>query len=190
MHRTALLLLFAALLLTACETTDATQATRMPLGQPVATPLGAHWFCYFHTLACTRELNPVPEMAMTDQRWAELRAVQDDVNRDIRPSAFLSVSDIGWHYPRHHIGDCVQYALLKRHKLLMQGWPSGTLHLTTVVTAHEQGHLVLVVSTNQGDWVLDNLHDTVLPWDALPYRWVARQQGPTFKDWVSVAASH
>ena len=49
---------------------------------------------------------------------------------------------------------------------------------------------MLVVSTNQGDWVLDNLHDAVLPWDALPYRWVARQQGPTFKDWVSVAASH
>jgi predicted transglutaminase-like cysteine proteinase len=111
----------------------------------------------------------------------------EHVNEKIRAAAFLTVTDIGWHYPRHHMGDCVQYALLKRHELLMRGWPSGALHLTTAVTPQAEGHLVLVVSTNEGDWVLDNLHANVVPWESLPYRWVARQQGPSFKDWVSVA---
>ena len=184
--RHLVLLSLLALFLGACATDDP-RGTAMATGPAVGTPLGARWFCFRHSLACTRELKPVQQVAMTPEKWQELRTVQHNVNDKIRPAAFLSITDIGWHYPRHHMGDCVQYALLKRHELLMRGWPSGAVHLATAVTQHEEGHLVLIVATSQGDFVLDNLHTDIMPWNALPYRWVARQQGPSFRDWVSIA---
>ena len=69
-----------------------------------------------------------------------------------------------------------------------QAWMGpGALQLATAVTPDKVGHLVLVIDTTEGDWVLDNLRADVERWRDLPYRWVARQQGAAMEDWVSVA---
>jgi predicted transglutaminase-like cysteine proteinase len=44
-----------------------------------------------------------------------------------------------------------------------------------------------VIDTTEGDWVLDNLRADVVRWEGLHYRWIARQQGPSMGEWVSVA---
>jgi predicted transglutaminase-like cysteine proteinase len=60
------------------------------------------------------------------------------------------------------------------------------LQSTTAVIRPNIGHLVLVIDTDEGDWVLDNLRPDIVRWQQLPYRWIARQQGAYMEDWVAV----
>jgi predicted transglutaminase-like cysteine proteinase len=48
-------------------------------------------------------------------------------------------------------------------------------------------HAVLLVATENGEVVLDNLSPWVLPWAEAPYAWLDRQAAGTGK-WVRVAA--
>jgi predicted transglutaminase-like cysteine proteinase len=87
MRRFNLLALLAALLLGACST-DTPFATPMVTGPTVSTPLGARWFCYRHTLACTRELTATEKVAMTADKWQQLRAVQNTSTKRSAPPPF------------------------------------------------------------------------------------------------------
>jgi predicted transglutaminase-like cysteine proteinase len=156
----------------------------MPLGLAATQPLGATWFCAEHARECVPQPAPPADIAMTPARWHDLRAVQHDVNLAITPAPG---ADVAWHYATDGSGNCVQFALEKRRRLMERGWPAAALRLATVVTPWDEGHLVLVVVTSQGDWVLDNLHRRVARWEDLPYRWIARQQGASMADWVAIA---
>ena len=156
----------------------------MPLGGATTQPIGASWFCAENTRECAGQSPAAAEIGLTAERWHDLRAVQRDVNRDIAPA---TTAEVAWHYPVDASGDCVQFALEKRRRLVQRGWPAGALRLATVITPRDQGHLVLVAVTSQGDWVLDNLRHDVTRWEDLPYRWIARQRGASMADWVAVA---
>jgi predicted transglutaminase-like cysteine proteinase len=181
----------AALALAACAggTADlaGTNPGPMPLGPPVGAPLGASAFCHYSPTECEQPASTVAAVDMTQDRRRELESVQQSVDNGIAPRLPTNSSEVAWHYATDGAGDCVQYALEKRRALLERGWPAGALHLVTASTATDVRHLVLVVSTSDGDWVLDNLHTDIVPWSTLPYEWIARQQGPTLRDWVSVA---
>jgi predicted transglutaminase-like cysteine proteinase len=160
-------------------------ASRMPLGGSARPPMGAVLFCEANSAECAAPASAAPqEVAMTAQRWDELRTVQDGVDADIVPTPR---ADIAWHYPQGGTGNCVQYAMEKRRRLLELGWPAAALQLATVITPQNNHHLVLVIDTSQGDWVLDNLHRDVARWQDLPYNWQERQQGASLRDWVSIA---
>jgi predicted transglutaminase-like cysteine proteinase len=140
-------------------------------------------FCAENASDCSEQPSTTQEVAMTPALWNELLAVQHDINRKLRPTR---EAWFAWHYAYDGTGTCVQFALEKRRALILRGWPPGTLQLTTAVTPGDLGHLVLVVDTTEGDWVLDNLRANVVRWKDLPYRWIARQQGASLQDWVSV----
>jgi predicted transglutaminase-like cysteine proteinase len=177
-----LLALAPVLLLMACA---APPPGHMPVGAATSQPIGAMWFCAENAAECAPQRSAVAEIALTPERWRELRAVQHDVNRQIAPAA---EGGPAWHYPVGGGGDCVQFALEKRRQLIARGWPAGALRLATVITPRTEGHLVLVAVTDEGDWVLDNLRADVARWEDLPYRWIARQRGASMADWVAIAA--
>ena len=61
--------------------------------------------------------------------------------------------------PRAH-GDCVQYALTKRHVLRQQGVPDGAMRLVVVYAAKYHGlHIVLEMRTPGETYVLDSLEN-------------------------------
>ena len=47
-------------------------------------------------------------------------------------------------------------------------------------------HVVLVVGTDGGDYVLDNRYPRVLPWHRLPYRWLKRQSRGAEAAWMTI----
>jgi predicted transglutaminase-like cysteine proteinase len=49
-----------------------------------------------------------------------------------------------------------------------------------------EGHAVLTVRTNRGEYVLDNLNKDVLPWSKTGYRFVKRQSQRNPNVWVSL----
>ena len=83
-------------------------------------------------------------------------------------------------------GDCNDYAVTKRHELLQSGLPARALRLSVVETASGIGHLVLIVATTKGDFVLDNLSETIRPWQSTDYRWLKIQSASDAKFWYAV----
>ena len=72
-------------------------------------------------------------------------------------------------------GDCEDYALEKRRRLIEAGVSAEALSMAVVVTRRGERHAVLVVAFETGDVVLDNLTPWPTPWAALGYTWIQRQ---------------
>jgi len=162
-----------------------TDSAAMPVGTFVAPPSGVLGFCVHHMDDCTAVAQGPTAVELTVEREHQLADIQDKVNAAIEPQEDPAHT---WEYPVDGRGDCNKYALEKRRELLAMGWPREALLLTTALTEHGEGHLVLVVTTSRGDKVLDNRINRVVDWRELPYRWVARQSPSTLTRWVSIAS--
>ncbi|WP_164255819.1 transglutaminase-like cysteine peptidase, partial [Stenotrophomonas maltophilia] len=80
-----------------------------------------------------------------------------------------------WTYPDDGKGNCNDYVLLKRKLLIEAGWPKSALSMTVVRTAEGEGHLVLMVQTDRGDLILDNMREGILVWNRTGYEFIKRQ---------------
>ncbi len=124
-----------------------------------------------------------------------LRAVNDQVNSLMRAATDIQnygVADY-WNDPvlvRGVRGDCEDFALEKRRMLVEHGVPAAALSIAIVRTRLGEEHAVLVVTTDAGDYVLDNLTYDVRPWRRAGYTWVARQGPGDDLAWVSLAPAN
>jgi predicted transglutaminase-like cysteine proteinase len=78
------------------------------------------------------------------------------------------------------------YVLQKRRILSEEGVALSNLLITVVRKPDGEGHAVLTVRTDEGDFVLDNLRKAVLPWDETGYRYLKRQASDHTGRWVSI----
>jgi predicted transglutaminase-like cysteine proteinase len=83
-------------------------------------------------------------------------------------------------------GDCEDYAITKRHELIRLGWPSAALRLAVARTAWGEGHMVLVVRTDRGDLVLDNLTGSIRNWKKTGLRWEMIQASENPRMWKKI----
>lgn len=74
---------------------------------------------------------------------------------------------------QHRTGDCDDYALTKRKKLVEAGVPYQCL-IPTICNVGTEGHLVLIARTDQQDLMLDNIEADVVPVSAVNYEWLYR----------------
>lgn len=144
---------------------------------PFLAPLGFTRFCFAYRDQC-RVSNPIfrpKRMAVVEASLKELDEVNRAVNRAIRPRADAPglLNDIWSIAPP--AGDCDDYAVTKRAELLKRGWSSRRLLLAQAIAPNGEDHLVLVVRTRLGDYVLDNLSQHVLPAAQANLRWVGLQ---------------
>ena len=104
---------------------------------------------------------------MNGALWKEIVAVNVGVNAAIKPVNDFDIygKDEVWAYPEG-AGDCEDYVLEKRRDLMRQGLSLSNLLITVVRKPDGEGHAVLTVRTDKGDFVLDNLTDSVRQWDA------------------------
>jgi len=68
-------------------------------------------------------------------------------------------------------GDCEDYALLKRHRLIESGFARKDLHLALCWDETEAYHCVLLCSTDKGWFVLDNRHPLPMIPKQCGYAW-------------------
>lgn len=103
----------------------------------------------------------------------ELERINDAVNAAIIPELEPAGRDRWEIEPA--AGDCDDFALTKKHRLIAAGWPRERLRFATVATESDEYHAVLLVDA-AGPLVLDNRFDDVLPWarlEGLGYRLIA-----------------
>jgi len=135
----------------------------------------------------------VGDLALT----AELRHLLDTVNSRINGSivqrsdrSLYGVADY-WATPigsgARAGGDCEDYVLEKRRALIGAGVPAAALSIAIVKTDWNEVHAVLLVATEKGEIVLDNLKPRLSFWTEKHYRWLERQAAGAPLQWVSVA---
>jgi predicted transglutaminase-like cysteine proteinase len=156
---------------------------------PTLPPMAFTQFCLTYADECQpqRRVFRGGRLKLTDERWAELDDVNRIVNASIRPERNTEgLAGEKW-LLGPALGDCNDYAVTKRHKLIARGWPASVVLLSEVVTVSGEHHLVAVVRTNEGDFVLDNLTDRILPWSDKPFQWVRIQTPKNPNYWASVS---
>jgi predicted transglutaminase-like cysteine proteinase len=116
--------------------------------------------------------------------------VNRQVNEAIRPLSDQEHWGVGdrWDLPTDGAGDCEDYQLLKRKLLVEAGFPARALRITVVIDDEGEGHAVLMVRTDRGDFILDNKRNAVLPWHQTGYVYVKRE-GQDSASWVSLGRS-
>lgn len=114
------------------------------------TPLAMQFFCGNTPTECRATRDAVAEW--TPHLAALLSDVNTRVNRDISPRADPKGA---WEI-NPAFGDCNDYALTKRSRLIRLGVPPGSLRIA-ITTKNGAPHAILVVKTSAGDVVLDNL---------------------------------
>lgn len=151
-------------------------------------PIGHVKFCRANPQQCRSQASQDRAMALTQDRWDELIQINHEVNRAVLPISDMDLYSVPevWAFPDRY-GDCEDYVLLKRHRLMQAGWPSGSLLITVVRDIDGGGHAVLTVRTDRGDFVLDNQEALIKHWTETPYSYLKRQSSKHAGKWVSVA---
>lgn len=154
---------------------------------PTSIPIGALDFCKTHTTDCAPTAKVVSAVTLTPALWQQLLTVNAQYNRDIiaKTDEELYKTVEYWTYPNGY-GDCEDYALAKRRDLIAKGWPASTLLMTVVRKPDGEGHAVLMVRTDRGDLVLDNLEGLIKLWNDTPYKYLKRQSQRSLAAWVDI----
>ena len=128
-----------------------------------------------------------PVAMLTPALRAEVAAVNAQVNSRLRPVADVDRHGVTDHWTAGRAaGDCEDYMIAKKQALIAAGWAPDQLLYAVVEGVETPYHAVLVVRTDQGDLVLDNLRAGVVPWELSGYRFVVRQSAADPRRWVRV----
>jgi predicted transglutaminase-like cysteine proteinase len=151
-------------------------------------PVGWVQFCGDNPEDCRVEALPAKVAKLDNRAWREMVRINRDVNDAVEPMSDLEQWGTleKWSYPTTGKGDCEDYVLEKRKRLIEAGWPRQSLLITVVRDKKGDGHAVLTVKTDRGDFVLDNQETRVKGWTDTGYSFVKRQSAEHPNKWVSL----
>ncbi|AID33500.2 transglutaminase [Mesorhizobium sp. SEMIA 3007] len=178
----------AAAGLAATGSWPAMAAGAMATGGITSQPIGHYDFCKQHPGECSIRPSNLAPARMTNGLMSKLASVTARVNAAVKPMSDMDIygKDEVWAYPDKGVGDCEDYVLEKRRRLSHMGISLADLLITVVRKPDGEGHSVLTVRTDKGDYVLDNLTDKVKAWDQTGYRFLKRQAIDNTGRWVSI----
>lgn len=156
-----------------------------------SVPVGWTGFCKAQPDECLPGQKTAEFITLDHDHWAQLQRINSLVNHEIQgvgDNDHYGIYKLGiinwWTYPDDGAGNCNDYVLLKKKLLVEAGWPRSALLLTVVLDTHNEGHLVLMARTNDGDLILDNLTETIKTWNGTGYTFIKRQTADNPNNWV------
>ena len=164
------------------------RASFATVGDVTRAPIGWIEFCVEYKGECDTKPSQPRDIVLTPKAWADMVKVNNWVNETVKPETDLDHWDVveRWNYPDDGYGDCEDYVLQKRKMLIKAGWPREALLITVVRDKKGDGHAVLTVKTNRGEFVLDNQENQVLAWERTGYRFIKRQSQSDPNQWVAL----
>lgn len=150
-------------------------------------PLGHYEFCKTYVSECAATYKDAGPLLLTEDKWRTLLDVNYTVNSSITPMTDQDIYGVEerWAYPRT-VGDCEDFVLLKRKMLISKGFSPSDLLITVVLQPNGEGHAVLTVRTDRGDFVLDNMRNKVMVWSDTEYTFLKRQANDNPGRWVKL----
>ncbi len=175
---------------TNAKSPDASKAPQASIFGKSLPPIGYVQFCARGEEECKFKGGKAERLAMSPENWNMLNQVNTYVNGKIKP-----INDIDlyhqaemWAYPTS-AGDCEDYVLLKKRYLQGMGFSQDELLITVLLDEKGEGHAVLTVVSDGGDFILDNRRDEILRWDQTEYKFLKRQSQNDPKQWVALQKS-
>ena len=164
----------------------AERAAYIAVGATTRAPIGWVEFCIRYKGECDTRPSSPRDVVLTPKAWDDMAKVNAWVNDNIKPVTDLEHWGVveQWDYPDDGKGDCEDYVLLKRRMLMQAGWPREALLITVVRDKKNDGHAVLTVKTDHGEFILDNQEAEILAWNRTGYRFVKRQSQGDPNTWV------
>ena len=164
-------------------------AAHLRFKQPTAVPRGYYELCKAGSPVCgtTRargvEANADGQVVLTSSLIQALRTANSTVNHQMqsRPDGAQDSWSVGG-----GSGDCEDFALTKKMRLMQAGFPSKALLIALARTPSGENHAVLIVRTDQGDFALDNLTDSLKGWDQTGLRWTMVQSPSSEWSWFAL----
>jgi predicted transglutaminase-like cysteine proteinase len=189
-RRHAMLFLHAVGLtaLAAVVVANAGEAERyMPTAGVATPPAGYVEFCREEPAECAHRADRGLLVKLDDARWLDMIVVNRSVNQRIRPATDREMFGVEeqWTYP-NGAADCEDYVLIKRKRLMEAGISPSNLLITVVLQPNGEGHAVLTVRTDRGDFVLDNKVEQIRPWTETSYTYVKRQATTDATRWLRI----
>ena len=162
------------------------------VGGIARAPIGWVEFCVEYKSECETKPSSARNVVLSPKAWSDLIKVNRWVNDNIKPMTDQEHWGVieRWNYPDDGYGDCEDYVLLKRRMLMQAGWPRAALLITVVRDKKGDGHAVLTVKTDRGEFILDNEEAQVLAWDKTGYQFVKRQSQSDPNTWVALGEPH
>jgi predicted transglutaminase-like cysteine proteinase len=162
------------------------------LGESVRAPIGWVEFCVEYDPECKTKPSQPRDVVLTVQAWKDLERVNLYVNSHVKPMTDMEHWGVveRWNYPDDGYGDCEDYVLQKRRLLIQAGWPREALLITVVRDKRGDGHAVLTVKADKGEYILDNQSDQILLWSDTGYRYVKRQSQSDPNMWIALGEPH
>ncbi|WP_374708236.1 transglutaminase-like cysteine peptidase [Pseudochrobactrum sp. sp1633] len=159
----------------------------MATGGLTSQPIGHYEFCKRMPNECNLTSAQTAPIKLDQATWAKIVQVNIEVNALIQPMTDMEIygQEEYWTYSTT-VGDCEEYVLLKRRELAEAGLPLSSLLITVLRKPDGEGHAVLTVRTDRGDFVLDNLTDAVKNWQETDYTYLKRQAANHTGRWVSI----
>jgi len=145
-----------------------------------AGPNGFYDMCAVSAAECR------PVAATRSLELAEVDRINRAVNGEIRPRVEPEGQDVWLLGPSE--GDCDDYVMTKRHRLIAAGLGSAEARVAVGV-AKGQLHAVLVVHLGPEFYVLDNLTDEMLPVERSDVRILTVQSAANPLDWQRAPGS-
>ncbi|EIM29128.1 transglutaminase-like cysteine peptidase [Microvirga lotononidis] len=154
----------------------------------VAKPImGWVRFCEQYPEECAVDPSEPATIQLGAKEWQTIVRINQQVNAAIKPKTDMDhwgVEDV-WDFAEDGYGDCEDYQLVKRKRLVEAGFPRRALRMTVVIDEEGAGHAVMMVRTNRGDFILDNKRNAVLPWHRTGYTYIKRE-GDQGMAWASL----
>jgi len=153
-------------------------------------PIGWISFCKRLPSECAIDAAQAERVTLTSQTWKTLETINTRVNSTIVPITDMEHWGVveRWDLAEDGKGDCEDFALLKRKRLIEAGLPRRALLMTVVIDEEQAGHAVLMVRTDAGDLILDNKTNQIKPWGDTPYVYVKRES-QVAQGWVMLGGT-
>lgn len=165
---------------------DVTQP-HLALQQRVAAPAGFNGVCARYAWMCAKS-------GKTQALGRDVLALASSVNSEIN-ARVQEISDLRqykreeyWALPTATGGDCEDFALAKKHALIKRGIAPERLLIATVLDRRKAPHAVLVLRTDDGDFVLDSLTSRIKSWQDTGYTFLRIQTPSAPGAWSAVLA--
>src|SRR5450432_2522123 len=180
--------LVAAGLATPTASAASDQQLLITIGAPTRPPIGWMDFCIEYAPECETKPLEARDVVLTPKAWKDLAQINKWVNDSVWPITDMDHWGVveRWNYPDDGYGDCEDYVLLKRKMLLQAAWPRQALLITVVRDRNGDGHAVLTVKSDKGEFILDNQNPEILLWSETGYHFVKRQAQSDPNNWIGL----
>ncbi|ODT06225.1 MAG: transglutaminase [Mesorhizobium sp. SCN 65-20] len=181
------LLALAAVLQAGAATSAMAAPAVMQTNGRTTQPIGHYELCKRLPDECTQKTASNAPVELTRSLWQAMIDINNEVNAAVAPRTDMEMwgQEEVWSYPVN-AGDCEDYALEKRRRLMELGVPAGDLLLTVARQPNGEGHAVLTVRTSLGEYILDNLDTRVMAWDETVYTYLKRQSERNSGVWITI----